>query len=431
MSNINKRIATPIVTSVTGSIAQLQRLVLATLLFQDTFYMNGKTSGELIAAEVAKCDPQEVANLMKTARNEYKLRAVPLFLARELARLGKLKAQDLTDVIQRPDEIADFIALYWKEKKQPLSAQVRKGLADAFLKFNEYQLAKFGAKSGVVSLRDAMFLTHPKPANPTQVELFKKIASKTLEIPDTWETELSAGADKRATFIRLMDEKKLGALAFLRNLRGMKEAGVPEPKMREYLKSVNLEKVLPFRFLTAAQHAPSMKDALEVAMLSSLDGVQRLPGKTVLLVDISGSMFGPKVSAKSELDRFDAACAVAMIAREICENVSIYTFSNKTVKVKNERGFALKEALFKSQPAGGTDLGQAVRSINANESYDRVIVFTDEQSQSHVPAPKGKGYVLNVAGYQNGISTSGSWETVTGFSEASIAYIQALEAEQA
>ena len=53
------------------------------------------------------------------------LRRVPLFLSRELARrkgAGPLVVETLEDVIQRADELGEFVALYWKEKKQPLSA---------------------------------------------------------------------------------------------------------------------------------------------------------------------------------------------------------------------------------------------------------------------------------------------------------------------
>ena len=55
------------------------------------------------------------------------------------------------------------------------------------------------------------------------------------------------------------------------------------------------------------------------------------------------------------------------------------------------------------------------------------MVFTDEQSSEVVPSPKGKGYMINVASYEHGVSSGRGWENITGFSEAIVTYIQALE----
>ena len=405
---------------------QLKRVVLANMLFEGQFYIDGKSTADLVSSLVPKVAPEKVAEIAIEARSAYKLRHVPLVLCRELARIGKLKAETLTSVVSRPDEIGEFISLYWKDKKQPLANQVKKGLAQAFSKFNEYQFAKWNKNSAAVKLRDALFLVHAKPKDEAQTELFKKIASDTLEVADTWETNLSAGADKRETFTRLLQEKKLGALAFIRNLRNMSQAGVDVSLIRSYAKSVNTDRVLPFRFIAAARMMPQFEDMLEGMMLRSLKSHEKLPGKTVLLIDVSGSMFGAKVSAKGDLDRFDAAAALAVLAREICEEVEIYSFSYNAVRVAPRRGFALVEAIRDSQSHGGTHLGQSMAEINKGTQYDRVIVFTDEQSSDRVPAPKGKGYVINVASYENGIN-SGAYTTITGMSEAVIDFIQMSE----
>ena len=435
MSSINRAAAKTRVTNHQGASVpaidaekQLNRVVLASMLWEKEFYVDGISNAKVIAELVTKVDAVKVAALALKARTDMKLRHVPLHLLRELARVGKLKAEDLTATIQRPDEMSEFVSLYWKDKKQPLSNQVKKGLANAFHKFNEYSLAKWDKNSAAVRLRDVMFLTHAKPKDVVQEALFKRIAADELKTPDTWETELSGGADKAATFTRLIQEKKLGALAFLRNLRNMATAGVSEDVIRTYAKTVNTDRVLPFRFLAAARIVPQFEDMLEEMMLRSLASHEKLPGKTVLLIDVSGSMFGTKVSAKSDLDRFDAAAALAILAREICEEVEIYSFSDKVVRIAPRRGLALVEAIRGSQSHMGTSTGSAVRSLNASTKYDRLVMFTDEQSSDQVPAPKGKGYVINVASYQNGIN-SGAWTTITGMSEAVIDYIAQSEKE--
>jgi hypothetical protein len=91
---------------------------------------------------------------------------------------------------------------------------------------------------------------------------------------------------------------------------------------------------------------------------------------------------------------------------------------------------ALRDALEASQPHSGTYLGAAVTQVEkeCRGKYDRIIVITDEQSHDRVPAPKAKGYVVNVASNQNGVGY-GSWTHIDGWSEAVIDYIAELEAD--
>ena len=457
MSSINRTVPRMTTNSVGTSVKpitpemQLRRLTLAHMLWEDQFYVDGVSNAQFLANTLKVIDPKSAQAIAVEAREKYKLRHVPLFIMRELARVGKLEAKALAAVIQRPDEIGEFISLYWKDKKQPLANQVKKGLAQAFSKFNEYQFAKWNKNSAAVKLRDALFLVHAKPKDEAQTELFKKIASDTLETPDTWETELSAGADKKATFTRLMQEKKLGALAFLRNLRNMEQAGVDESMIRSYAKTVNTDRVLPFRFIAAARHAKRYEDMLEEMMLRSLQSHEKLPGRTVLVIDTSGSM-GQRVSSKSELTCLDAAAALAILAREICEEVVIYATAGSdgqrkhaTMLIPPRRGFALSEYIASVEVqrtigSGGIFFVQAMDYIAGKEKgnkIDRVIVFTDEQDTSEYGrnfnpsmakrlADGARNYVVNVGTNKNGINSK-EWESITGFSEAVIDYIQESE----
>jgi hypothetical protein len=84
------------------------------------------------------------------------LRHMPLLLVREMARHAShraLVAETLARVIQRADELAEFVAIYWKDGRQPLSAQMKKGLAAAFVKFDACQLAKYDRDAGASARR--------------------------------------------------------------------------------------------------------------------------------------------------------------------------------------------------------------------------------------------------------------------------------------
>lgn len=408
--------------------AQLRRSLMACMLWEDTFYEDGQSIADRIASLVPQVEPQKVASMAVEAREKMKLRHAPLWVVREMARQPKHKAlvaDTLAKVIQRADELAEFVALYWKDGKQPLSKQVKKGLAQAFTKFDAYQLAKYN-RDGAVKLKDVLFLCHAKPKDAEQEAIWKQLIDDTLPVPDTWEVSLSAGKDKRETWERLLDENKLGGLALLRNLRNMAKSKVDERLIFTALDMMKTERILPFRFIAAAKHAPQWESYIEKAMLKCLEGRGKLPGKTVLLVDVSGSMDSP-ISNKSDLMRYDTANGLAILARELCEQVAIYSFSNSIVRIPDRHGFALRDAIANSQFHGGTYLGRAVQHINDNEKYDRLIVLTDEQSHDPVPNPNGKGYVINVAAYQNGIGY-GAWTHIDGWSEAVLDYIMAKEA---
>ena len=45
---------------------------------------------------------------------------------------GAVGTDMLERVIQRADELDEFVALYWKKRKEPRSRGVKRGLANAF-----------------------------------------------------------------------------------------------------------------------------------------------------------------------------------------------------------------------------------------------------------------------------------------------------------
>lgn len=468
MARTNVRTRTPTPHTHEGGVASritpikaLQRTVLAALLGEKTFYESGETLADRIRTLVPRCNPIDVAQLALTARNKHHLRHVPLLLVRELMRHPKRQgmpvADLINDVIQRPDEMGELLAIYWSEGRTPLAAQLKKGLARAFTKFDEYQLAKYNRDAGI-KLRDVLFLSHSKPLDGGRgydkhwrkavsegrlpdaeygyhEDLYRRLVEGELKTPDTWEVALSSGADKRETFTRLLLENKLGDLALLRNLRNMRDAGVDQTLVHQRLtERAERSKVLPFRYLAAARACPAWEALCDEAMQRSVQNLEPLQGRTLLLLDHSGSM-QDRLSAKSDLTRFDAACGVAILLNGICEDLEIWTFSSKgwsyrhklVAPVPRRNGMALADAARHSMSWGGTDLPEALEAVDSRE-FDRIIVITDEQTQGQVPPPKAaRGYLINVASYQAGVGY-GDWLHINGFSEAVIKYLQAMEA---
>jgi 60 kDa SS-A/Ro ribonucleoprotein len=418
---------------------QLLRQVATCLLFEDTFYEKGSTIADEIAANAAKVTPEQLASVAIMARDEFNLRHVPLFLVAHLmcrkAETPALLGSTLEKVIQRADELSEFCAIYAKvngkktsELKDCLSAQAKKGLAAAFRKFSPYALAKYNRDSAV-RLRDVLFLCHAKPKDDEQKATWAKLVAGTLEAPDTWEVALSAGTDKKATWERLIAEDKLGALALIRNLRNMTTAGVDRGAVTDALGRAKVAGILPYQFLGALRHAPEFAQGIERAMLSALEGAATLPGTTLLLIDVSGSM-DQQLSAKGTLQRLDAASALAVYLRETAADLRVFTFSYSLVEVPAHRGLGLVKAISDSQEHGGTHLRAAQAALQkAAGKADRIITVTDEQSQDGIhPAWTEHPYLINVAPYKPGLDTHSGWTRINGWSERIADYIRMEEA---
>jgi 60 kDa SS-A/Ro ribonucleoprotein len=429
--------------------AQLRRSVMSCLLWEDEHYEDGQSIADRIKLHAAHVKPAKLAEIAIEAREVMNLRHVPLWLTVQLCKTGQgnreLVASTIERVIKRGDEPGELLALYWKAngKDAPLSNPLKIGLARALLKFDEYQLAKY-AKTGDVRLRDVMFLTHPNPSEDLKVEdrplLFGKVAEDELSADDagTWEAKLSAGADKRETFEQLIRDGELGYLALLRNLRNMAGAGCDAALVKEAIRARRgADRVLPFRFIAAARHAPDFTDALNEALIAGIDRMGFVfGGKTVILVDVSSSMHA-KLSGKSELTRMDAAAALASVVP--AEDRTVITFSSMVAECLDcPRGLAGIDRIIRSQPHQSTRLFEAVQHANDHIPYDRIIVITDEQATYQYgrdfedrfpsPRPDAKGYLINVASNKNGVGY-GKWTHIDGFSENVLRYIAATEVE--
>ena len=189
-----------------------------------------------------------------------------------------------------------------------------------------------------------------------------------------------------------------------------------------------MDGLFPYQFLSASLAVPQWEPVVEPMMLNACVWVPKFDGDTAIVVDHSGSMRSP-VSSKSEISRFDAAASLAILARETCTgNVRVFTFADKCLEVPPRRGFALRDAIKSFVDPTGTRLGLAVRSIYAEfPTCQRMFVITDEQSMDRPPAPRGRGYIVNVGSSKNGVGYESGWIHLDGWSEHVLKYANELE----
>lgn len=453
----------------------------STSMLEDTFYEKPAQRLDRLRSLISKVAPEFVAKLAVYARKEMHMRTVPVVLSVELANMHKgdnLVSRTINQVVQRPDEIMEVLAYYRQTNRRTgvktlnkLSKQVQKGLAEAFGKFDEYQFAKYDRK-GEITLRDALFLTHPKAEGEDQQALFRKIAHQELETPYTWETELTkagqTGADKKATWEALIDSGRLGYMAQLRNLRNMLEAdisGEHVAKVGAFLSNphqVAKSKQLPFRFLAAYKelkevhvgYSSYMMDMLENAMVHSIVHIQGFERDTKVLVacDVSGSM-QQAVSAKSKILLYDIGLLMGMMLQSRCKQVISGIFGNtwKVVPLPTRGILANVDAFYKREGEVGyaTNGYLVIKSlVDSRTRMDKIMIFTDCQlwdatsnNKYHENTlfwqwkvyktihPKAKLYVFDLAGHGQAPLRleSGDVHLIAGWSDKVFEVLEALE----
>ncbi|SIT12871.1 TROVE domain-containing protein [Chryseobacterium ureilyticum] len=418
-------------------------------------YEKGDDRLERIKSLIDKNDPKFVAKLAVYARKDMHLRSVPLVLATELAKEisgSDLVSRTVNGVVQRADEITELLAYYQLSNKRTetkklnrLSKQIQKGLAKSFNRFDEYQFAKYNRKAEV-TMKDALFLVHPKAKNDDQQTIFNKIAHNMLETPYTWEVELSVlgqtkfinEAERKLAFKNKWEElifsNKLGYMATLRNLRNILEAEVSSKAMEKvcrYLadeKAVANSKQLPFRFLAAyrelkaidSPYLSSVLEALEEAVAQSAQNIKGFGFDTsvVIAADVSGSM-QKSVSPKSKVLLYDIGLLMSMILQSKCQNVVTGIFGDRWLRVPMPKNGILRnvDAFYKREgEVGYSTNGYLVIEdlIRRKEKVDKVMLFTDAQlwdsnsnqnsfeyswTKYKALAPKAKLYIFDLAGY--------------------------------
>ncbi|WEK69540.1 MAG: TROVE domain-containing protein [Candidatus Chryseobacterium colombiense] len=421
----------------------------------NTTYEKGNDRLARIQSLILKNDPEFVAKLAIYVRKDMYLRSIPLVLTIKLAKQASgtdLVSRTVDGVIQRADEITELLAYYQLanertdlKKLNKLSKQIQKGLVKSFNKFDEYQFAKYNRKAEV-TLKDALFLVHPKAKDENQQAIFDKIVNDSLETPYTWEVELSVlgqtkftdKAERKLAFKNKWEElifsNKLGYMATLRNLRNILEANVsPEAmnKVCSYLsdeRAVRNSKQLPFRFLAAyrelknidSKYTSSIMEALESAVMVSAKNIKGFGFDTsvVIAADVSGSMQQP-VSPKSKVLLYDIGLLMSMMLQSQCKNVITGMFGSRWKRVPMPKSGILTnvDAFYKREgEVGYSTNGYLVIKdlLNRREKVDKIMLFTDTQmwnsnrtrnsfedswNQYKSINPNAKLYIFDLAGY--------------------------------
>jgi len=479
--------------------SELFLLAVSNLVTQRTFYETGEDRDDRFARlvrELAVTDPSWTAGLLGWLRGEGNLRTASLVGAAEYvkARLdagatgGPSNRQVVDSVLRRPDEPGELLAYWTATYGRAVPKPVKRGVADAVRRlYGGKALLKYDTASRGYRFGDILNLVHasPDPEKPWQGELFRYALDRrhhpdtavppasnrvlvahrelmalpaeerraVVTAPDgagrlaaagiTWEALAGwlQGPMDRAAWEAVIPS--MGTMALLRNLRNFDEAGVSDEVAAGVAAriadpaEVARSRQFPFRYLAAYRHAPSLRWSypLERALGHSLANVPALPGRTLVLVDRSGSMFYSRMSDRSELTRADAAAVFGTALALRAAKADLVEFGTASKPVPFRRGESVLSILGRFGDLGGTDTTEAVR--RHYRGHDRVLIVTDEQyapsrhgdPTEQVPADVPV-YTWNLAGHRAGHGPSGTAHrhTFGGLSDAAFRMVPLLEA---
>ncbi|WP_424184925.1 TROVE domain-containing protein [Actinokineospora sp. G85] len=471
--------------------SELFLLAVVNMVRQTSYYEAGGARDEryvrLVRAATVE-DAGWTARFLKWLRGTANMRSASLVGAAEFAkaRLGAglhgMSRQVVDSVLQRADEPGEMLAYWTSMYGRAVPKPVKRGIADAVARlYDERSVAKWNSDARAFRFGDVLELTHPVPRADWQGELFRHLLDvrhgHAGEIPGALEmlrarAELMAlpveerrGAVTAEVLRRAgmtwealagwlqgpMDAAaweavipSMGYMALLRNLRNFDQAGVSD-EVAEWVAArladperVARSRQFPMRFLSAYRAAPSLRwgHALEKALAASLSNVPELPGRTLVVIDRSPSMFpGSRFSTPngSDVSLADQAavfgCAVAMRAQD----ATVVVYGGKSRVVDVPRGGALLR--FIANLGGVIAYTDTAGAVDRHyRRHDRVVIITDEQSataEASTAVPQSVPvYVWNIGGYRMGNTHVGlgTRHTFGGLTDAAFRMVPLLEA---
>ena len=391
---------------------------------KDSFYESFDTSLSQMKALITRMAINEkncefIANVILFVRNEIGLRTLPIVMVVEFAnalRNNKFQWKPLrylvTETIQRADDITEMFAyadqIFKNKKSIPLA--LKKGIASAFLKFDEYQMQKYNRQNKAKKLKDVMCVTHPKPLNNAQADMFKRLLEDKLDTPYTWETVLSANgqlnSNERKTNYELWNDLvtregsgNLPYQAMLRNLRNIENAiienGVDSSQTLINLvvdkltneKTLERMKLFPWSFIKAYDSVQStqFKAAINKAAELSAKHIPKLGNKIWIILDESGSMNGNYMSIVKPMTHA-ANLTSALVKSATLHNtfqlkITKFATSASNFNCSSSSGLIpLAKDIERSASGGGTNIGAAIEQYdNLGFVPDCIIVLSDTQ----------------------------------------------------
>ena len=372
---------------------KLATMALTTMLGEPKYY--GDNTDELIklARKVAETDGEFVAKMAVWARCEGNMRSISHALLSVVANVNHgtdyVRKATRKVAMQRGDDGVETLATYKALYGKPFPHAMIRGVGDAMGQMSPNAVAKYQLDEKSFKLRDALRVCHPVPKGQKTSDAFKALVDGDLKAADGWKTAVQGGNNNAETWDRLMSERKLGYMATLRNLVNIVKTGADVDRALALIADpdeVRKSRQLPFRYWSAYKSLKShnllstkVTRAIDAALIASCDNVERLPGRTAVLIDSSGSM-GYKVSENSESSCFEIAALLGAMFTHISDDAWVSVFSTHAEKVDLMGTSVLSDMARIPFHNGGTNMMAGFELLcRSGFDADRVIVLSDNE----------------------------------------------------
>jgi hypothetical protein len=370
--------------------------LLLTSFASDSFYEKADNSFDRLKELIGKCDKKFAAKAAIYARTKFGMRSISHVAASELAKhiTGLKWARDFYRmIVYRPDDIVEILSYHLNKNGKETNA-MRKGLGEAFAKFDAYQLAKYRCENKTLTLLGAMKLMHPTPTQYNK-EALAALKKGELKSTGTWESSLTKAGQvaenddqkdelKKEAWTGLINSGKISYFALLKNLRNILEQA-PEAvgnaiKILTDERLIKKSLVLPFRFMTAYEEimkvsgGPQVRDLMNgvsKAIDLSLNNVPRFDGETLVVLDTSGSM----TDGDAKPARIGRLFAAALVKANNADFMTFDSNARYTNLNTNDTITTIANGIMFN--GGSTNFHSIFQS--ANRKYDRIIILSDMQ----------------------------------------------------
>ncbi len=449
-----------------------------------------------LVKDVTATDPVWVRGFVRWLRTEANMRSAAIVAACQYVAAGGEYGRGVIDsACSRPDEPGEVLA-YWRAtfgRKTPMP--VKRGVADAVRRlYNEKAVLRYDGQNKSYRFGDVVELVHPSPSDDIQSDLFRHLIDRRhgrddvpvslqdlvtdrwlMSIPEaerrsvlpeaiaagwSWERVagwIPGGLDAQAWEAVIPN---MGAMALVRNLRNFDEAGISDEAVAAVKakltdpNEIRRSRQFPLRFLNAWKNVTSLRwaETLETALQISMSNVPSLPGRTLVLLDVSGSMSYPALSDRalnverktSPVKRWEAGGVFALAVAQRAESAELHLFNTGVVAKlsvgKPDSILRTMDSIERFVDGGTATLSSLVSSYD--KSFDRVVIVSDEQTNDRHPTWGYYGradhriqeramairvpiFTFNIGGYAHGhLPNAENWITFGGLSDASFGMLE-------
>lgn len=385
-----------------------------------TFYATAKDQLDAVLDLATKCEPEFVAKVAVYARHQGSMKDMPALLCAVLAvKDGELLQKVFGHVINNGKMLRNFVQIVRSGVvgRKSLGTMPRRLVRQWLAERSMDQLfhASLGQKP---SLRDVIRMVHPKPADAQRANFYAYLIGKPFDreqLPDEvrqlelFKNDEASLPDINFQFLSALPltsaewrviAQRASWTTLRMNINTFQRHGVFDCDETTMLIAERLAdpqriikaKAFPYQIMTTLLNirydAPGiLRDALEQAMEIATANVPALPGKTVLAIDVSGSMHSPvtgyRQGSTSATTCLDAAAvmAAAVLRRNPGATVMPFHWQVEPVQLDPNKSIVSISQRLRELPSGGTNCSVVLKELNRKRaSADTVIYFSDNES---------------------------------------------------